>query len=135
VSVAYATTRQQFGQALSRFQAVQHLLAAMASEVAAARAAVQSALERPTARQIAAAKVRAGQAAGIVAVNAHQVHGAIGFTEEHELHRYTLRLWSWRDEFGSEHTHAAALGRDLVAAGPSVLWAWLTETDEEPTHG
>jgi acyl-CoA dehydrogenase len=67
--------------------------------------------------------VRAGQAAGIVAVNAHQVHGAIGFTEEHELHRYTLRLWSWRDEFGSERAWQERLGRLAIDDDP-----WLVVT-------
>ena len=43
-----------------------------------------------------------GEAAGIGAAIAHQMHGAIGFTQEHQLHYLTRRLWSWRDEFGNE---------------------------------
>jgi acyl-CoA dehydrogenase len=132
LSVSYATTRQQFGQAISRFQAVQQLLALMAAEVAAAGAAVEAALLAPTPERIAAAKVRAGQAAGVVAEHGHQVHGAIGFTEEHQLHRSTLRLWSWRDEFGNEQRHARALGQAVLAAGPDDFWPWLV--DEETAN-
>jgi alkylation response protein AidB-like acyl-CoA dehydrogenase len=52
------------------------------------------AANRPSAAPaIAAAKIRAGEAAEI----ARQVHGAIGFAHEHGLHRLTRRLWSWRD--------------------------------------
>ena len=75
--------------------------------------------------RIAAAKVRAGDAAGQVAALAHQVHGAIGVTEEYHLHHLTRRLWAWRDEFGSERLHAVALGEALAAAGPERIWAWI----------
>src|SRR6185437_392341 len=58
--------------------------------------------------EAASAKVRTGEAAAEGAAIAHQVHGAIGFTNEHVLHRFTLRLLSWRDDFGSESYWAAA---------------------------
>jgi acyl-CoA dehydrogenase len=70
--------------------------------------------------------VRAGEAAGLGAGIAHQVHGAIGFTYEHSLHFSTRRLWSWRAEFGSESRWAQALGRDAAARGAEQLWADLT---------
>ena len=117
MTVAYATQRRQFKVAISRFQAVQQMLAAMAGEVEAATAAVASAVEQPTPSRIAAAKVRAGDAAGQVASLAHQVHGAIGVTEEYHLHHLTRRLWAWRDEFGNEARHARALGEALAVAG------------------
>jgi alkylation response protein AidB-like acyl-CoA dehydrogenase len=75
---------------------------------------------------LAAAKIRAGEAAGAVAEIAHQVHGAIGFTEEHSLHYLTRRLWSWRDEFGHEGFWAAELGRRVAEAGPDQLWPLIT---------
>src|SRR3546814_9024460 len=51
---------------------------------------------------IGAAKLRANIAAGIGTDIAHQVHGAIGFTQEFALQRFTRRLWSWRSEYGED---------------------------------
>jgi acyl-CoA dehydrogenase len=127
LTVAYAAERRQFGQPLNRFQAVQQQLAELAGEVALAGAAVEAAIEDPLSpKQVAAAKVVAGAAAGRVAAIAHQVHGAIGFTHEHQLHRWTTRLWDWRDQFGTESAWSETLG-DLVArAGGDRLWEVVT---------
>ena len=127
LTVAYAGERRQFGQPINRFQAVQQALAELAGEVALAVAAADAAVEDPlSAKQVAAAKVVAGTAAGRAAAIAHQVHGAIGFTHEHKLHRWTTRLWAWRDEYGTESAWAEALG-DLVArAGADRLWEVVT---------
>lgn len=130
MSVQYAKDRVQFGRPIGQFQAIQQQLAALASQVAAASAAADRAGE--TAQQgaatfeIAAAKARAGEAAGIVASIAHQVHGAMGFTHEHSLHRSTRRLWSWRDEFGSEGEWAGWVGQAVADLGGSNLWPFLT---------
>jgi acyl-CoA dehydrogenase len=92
--------------------------------VAVESAAIAVAEDRPsTALAVAAAKIRAGEAAGKVAEIAHQVHGAIGFTFEHSLQRLTRRLWSWRDEFG---IWSRELGKHVMAAGPDALWPTLT---------
>lgn len=125
LTVAYARQREQFGRPIGRFQAVQQQLAELAGEVAAARAAADAAVERPDALHVAAAKLRAGEAASRSAAIAHQLHGAIGVTQEYALHRFTLRLWSWRDEFGSEEEWAIELGRLAAAAGPDGLWTLL----------
>ena len=97
-----ATARRPIG----KFQAIQQYLAVMAGQVAgalgAADIAAEAIAEDVRVLPIAAAKVRTGEAASISAAIAHQVHGAIGFTHEHSLHFFTKRLWSWRDEFGSE---------------------------------
>jgi len=77
-------------------------------------------------RSAEAAKIRAGEAAGKVAEIAHQVHGAIGFTHEHSLHRLTPRLWSWRDEFGTESHWSRELGRAVLASGADALWPTIT---------
>jgi acyl-CoA dehydrogenase len=76
--------------------------------------------------EIAAAKVRTGEAAGLGAGIAHQCHGAIGFTYEHSLHFVTRRLWSWRAEFGAESHWAAELGRHVARRGADQLWPDLT---------
>ncbi|WP_344252620.1 acyl-CoA dehydrogenase family protein [Pseudonocardia hydrocarbonoxydans] len=75
---------------------------------------------------MAAAKARAGEAAGEVARIAHQVHGAIGFTREHDLRLLTTRLWAWRDEDGSDAHWQAELGATVLAAGPEALWPMVT---------
>ncbi|MDB5590610.1 acyl-CoA dehydrogenase family protein [Enterovirga sp.] len=129
LTVAYAGERSQFGKPIGRFQAVQQSLAEMAGHVAAGAAAAGGAAEAFAGADllpIAAAKVRTGEAAGRAAAIAHQVHGAIGFTQEHILHRFTGRLWSWRDEFGDEAEWSLALGTQAVEAGPDGLWPLVT---------
>jgi acyl-CoA dehydrogenase len=132
MSTGYANDRVQFGRPIAKFQAIQQQLALLAEQVAAASVAVESAAiavaaDRPSAAlAVAAAKIRAGEAAGKVAEIAHQVHGAIGFTQEHGLHRLTRRLWSWRDEFGNEAHWSRELGRTVMAAGADALWPTIT---------
>lgn len=132
LSVRYANERVQFGRPIGKFQAIQQQMALLAEDTAAAIVAVEAAARavaevRPSAEfAVAAAKVRAGEAAGRVADIAHQVHGAIGFTEEHQLHRLTRRLWSWRDEFGTEVHWSLQLGRAVAAAGADALWPAIT---------
>lgn len=129
-SVRYVSERKQFGRPLGSFQAIQQQLAVLAGHVAAAGIAAAHAFRAAdrgdAAVEIAAAKVRTGEAAGDAASIAHQVHGAIGFTYEHSLHFATRRLWSWRAEFGSESAWALRLGRAAVARGTDALWPDLT---------
>jgi acyl-CoA dehydrogenase len=81
---------------------------------------------------VVAAKAQASRGAGVVAAIAHQLHGAIGTTEEHRLRLTTTRLWSWRDEDGSEAECFAELGRAALAAATGAgawaggLWPWLS---------
>jgi acyl-CoA dehydrogenase len=75
--------------------------------------------------EVASAKIRVGEAAGEGAAIAHQVLGALGFTQEHVLHRYTRRLWAWRDDFGSESRWAVKLGELVAARGADALWPML----------
>jgi acyl-CoA dehydrogenase len=130
-TVQYAGERQQFGRPLGRFQAIQMELAEMAGEVTAVTALVDAAVQAldrgdDVVLPAAAAKVRAGAAVEVVARLAHQVHGAIGFTQEYRLHHLTRRLWSWRDEAGSELTWSQVLGVGLLAQGGDGLWPALT---------
>ncbi|GAA4343420.1 acyl-CoA dehydrogenase family protein [Pigmentiphaga soli] len=130
LTVNYARERVQFGRPIGKFQAVQQQIAVLATHVAASNAAVQAAIAAHASGggdfQVAAAKTRVGQAAGIAAAIAHQVHGAMGFTHEHDLHRSTRRLWAWRDEFGSEVEWAMWLGRSAARTGGEQLWPFLT---------
>ena len=122
-SLRYAQEREQFGRPLAKFQAIQHHLAEMAGDVAASGAAVDAAAQAGTLFACAAAKARASQAASTVARLAHQVHGAIGYTAEHDLHIWTTRLWAWRDEFGNEAYWWHVLGEILARhGGGDELW-------------
>jgi len=129
-SLQYAGERVQFGRPIGKFQAVQHLLAVLAAQTAAASAAADAAVEAsagaPDGFAVAVAKSRIGEAAGRGAEIAHQVHGAMGFTREHNLHYGTRRLWSWRDEFGNETHWQSRLGREIAARGAEALWPLLT---------
>jgi len=75
---------------------------------------------------VLAAKAQASHGAGIVAAIAHQMHGAIGTTEEHRLRLTTTRLWSWREEDGTASECFAELGRAALQARAGGLWPWLT---------
>ena len=133
-SVAYAKERVAFERPIGGFQAVQHNLARLAGETAAALAAAGSAADAIASEasfneavllEVASAKIRVGEAAETGAAIAHQVHGAIGFSREHVLHRYTQRLWAWRDDFGSESHWAARLGAEVARKGADALWPAL----------
>jgi alkylation response protein AidB-like acyl-CoA dehydrogenase len=134
LSLAYANERIAFERPIGRFQVIQHNLARLAGEVAAAMTAAGSAADcLARARtfddavflEVASAKIRSAEAAEQAAAIAHQIHGAMGFTREHILHRYTLRLLSWRDDFGNESYWAAALGNRIAAGGAEELWPLL----------
>jgi alkylation response protein AidB-like acyl-CoA dehydrogenase len=131
LSVAYANERVAFERPIGKFQAVQQSLARLAGETAAALAVASSAadtFEQADAREdaifleAASAKIRCAEAATEGAAIAHQVFGAIGFTNEHVLHRFTLRMKAWRDDFGNESYWANELGRRVAALGADEFW-------------
>ncbi|WP_457967148.1 acyl-CoA/acyl-ACP dehydrogenase [Arthrobacter sp. D1-29] len=141
LTVDYANMRVQFGRPIGKFQAVQQNIAVLATQAAAARAATEAGGEAidgwlagenaSLTHNVAAvsAKIRTGEAAGQASAIAHQVFGAIGFTEEHELHRFTKRLWSWRDEYGNEAFWADVLGERILAnESEKTLWRTLAPT-------
>lgn len=135
LSVEHVNTRQQFGRPLGKFQAVQQSLAVMACEVRAVEAAAAALAARldavsldPAAAdfEIAAAKLRANRAAGVVTSVAHQVHGAIGFTREYDLNRVTIPLMRWRGQHGNDAHWAQILGRQVAGFGGRGLWEAMT---------
>jgi len=131
ISVRYSNERVAFEKKISKFQAVQHNLARLAGESAAALAAATSAADAIANAggfddaiflEAASAKIRCAEAAEKGGGIAHQVHGAIGFTMEHILHRYSLRALAWRDDFGSESHWAVELGKLVADRGADELW-------------
>jgi alkylation response protein AidB-like acyl-CoA dehydrogenase len=121
-AVAYAKQRRQFGRPIGSFQAVKHQLAdvAVAVEFAAptvyGAAATLTAASPGTSRDVSAAKVAAAAAAHRAARTALQVHGAIGYTEELDLHLWLARVWALRTAWGDDRVHRARLRGALLGS-------------------
>lgn len=134
-TLTYAGERVQFGRPIAAFQAVQQQLAQLAAETSAAIAAVDQAVRAVvsygfcaeyTQLLVAAAKVRTAQSASSASAIAHQIHGALGMTDEHPLHHSTTRLWAWRSEWGSEASWSEEIADRAMSAGSAGLWPMLT---------
>jgi acyl-CoA dehydrogenase len=129
LAARHVRDRQQFGKPLASFQAIQQQLALFVEEAAAARTACMAAArvgDRGEASfELAAAKLRANQASAVATNVAHQVHGAIGFTREYDLQRFTRRLWAWRSEFGNDRRWANEIGARVARAGHEGFWPGL----------
>jgi len=125
MTVRFANERVQFGKPIGRFQAIQHQLAVMAEQVAAARMAAEigcdAAGRLPDPLRAALAKARASEAGALVAPLAHAIHGAIGITAELDLQLFTRRIHEARADFGSERAWNLELGRALVASHAATL--------------
>jgi acyl-CoA dehydrogenase len=135
ITVQYTNERSQFGRPIHRFQAIQHQLALLAGEVASARTAANCAFnayeKNMQSKEIAYAKIRVNEAAGKAAAIAHQVLAAIGFTYEHTLHHSTRRLWSWRDEFGTETDWARIVTDEILTLKQNGLWSLITGVENK----
>jgi alkylation response protein AidB-like acyl-CoA dehydrogenase len=112
-SVRHAGQRNQFGRAIGAFQAVKHQLADVAIGLEFAGPlldAAAGALDTGSchmARDVSAAKVACTDAARRAARAALQVHGAIGYTEEHDLHLWLLKVRALAGAWGSQAEHRA----------------------------
>ena len=130
----HAESRVQFGRPLSKFQAIQHAVADIATEAALARTVIESAAVAvatdgwtdSTAFQIAVARSCLGHSASLCVRNGHQVHGAIGTTREHRLHEFTQAALAWRAEFGSVDTWDRTVARAAASVGSAGLWPLIT---------
>jgi acyl-CoA dehydrogenase len=131
LTIEHVTTRVQFGRPLARFQSVQHRVATIAAELRVLETAAEiavSELDSPAADQPihgACAVVAGYDAARIVAANAHQLLGAMGFTREHALHRATTRLWSWRQELGPLQSWIATISSRTLHSDSTDVWAQI----------
>jgi alkylation response protein AidB-like acyl-CoA dehydrogenase len=110
-TVEYARTRRQFGRPIGEFQAVKHHLADAALRLEFARPCVHRAAwvlkNDPESVQVAVslAKAQASDAALLVARKALQVHGAIGYTVEYDLHMWMKRAWALAAAWGDAAWH------------------------------
>ncbi len=133
MTLRYVNERTQFGRKISAFQAVQHMVACLAEETAAATAAVQMAGRQLGKRNplyfAAAAKSRVAEAATTACALAHQCHGAIGYTREYPLHQFTHRALAWRDDAGAEEYWNERIGRAALASPDGQLWQFVLDGD------
>jgi acyl-CoA dehydrogenase len=131
LTVRYGGERQQFGRPIGRFQAVAQRIAQLSCETEAAALAAKVAATRfeesgtGAGFEVAAAKITAARAAAAVSSHAHQIHGAIGMSQEYPLHQYTRRVLTWSQEWGAARYWAVRLGREVCDAGAERLWPRL----------
>lgn len=133
LTVRYSKERQQFGRPIHRFQLVQQHIAILAGETVLTNAAVDNMIcalaEGREENEVALARLRIDESSRIVAASAHQVHAAIGVTHEHNLHHYTRRLWSWREEGYTSHYWKKELAQALLQSDKD-LWNFITKANK-----
>ena len=110
MTVEYVKNRVQFGRPIGSFQAIQHYCANMATDVDGSRFITYQAIWRlgeglSSNLEVSSAKAWVSDSAQRVAATAHQCHGAIGFTQEHDLQLFTRRLKAWEVSFGDGDYH------------------------------
>jgi len=118
VTVDYTKRRRQFGRPIGSFQALQHRLAMCAVLVEGTRrlAFAAAAEERPEESACVAA-AHAADAANLLFRETHQMTGAMGFTREHDLHVFSMRLQALRLELGGASAHRRAIAATRWARG------------------
>jgi hypothetical protein len=112
----HALARVQFGQPIARFQAVRHRLAETLVAIESARAVLDAACEDGAPVTAAVAKALAGRGARTASRHCQQVLAGIGFTTEHEFHRYAKRVLMLDQLFGASRALTRDLGTDLLTA-------------------
>ena len=122
LTVQHAKDREQFGRPIGSFQAVAHRCAEMRAEIDACRYLAYRAawwLEHTTtpAEAVTTAKSYANEALRRVFLHAHQVHGAMGFTTEHPLHRFTQCAKAFELSYGSTARHRDRLATAIGLRG------------------
>ena len=116
MSVAYVSQREQFGKPVGSFQAVKHHLADAALRLEFARPCVHRAAWSMEPTDVSLAKAQASEAALLAARKALQVHGAIGYTVEYDLHMWMKRAWALAACWGDAAWHRARI-TDAVLKG------------------
>ena len=118
ITVDYAKERKQFGRPIGSFQIIQHYCADMATDVDGARFSTYQAAWMlseglPCAKEAAVAKAWTGEASQRVIALAHQIHGAIGVTREHDLQLYTRRAKAGELSFGDANFYREIVAREM----------------------
>lgn len=118
LATEHVKQRQQFGRPIGEFQAVKHHLANALLKLEFARPLIRgAALSAGTphaGRDASAAKLAAAEAAHLTARTALQVHGAIGYTAEHDLHRHLTKTAALRQSWGTPTWHRRRIASSLT---------------------
>ncbi len=126
LSVAYTSDRQQFGVAIGSFQAVKHHMANVAVRLEYAKAPVHRAAYAVTQRldnrhlAVSHAKLVATEAAALAAKNSIQVHGAMGYTWEVDLHIFMKKAWALTNTWGDVGYHKQRVADVIFAEGAAI---------------
>lgn len=122
IAVAYACERTQFGKPIGSYQAIKHHLASVQVKLEFARPHVYAAATRVAdaderaAAAASSAKLAAGDAAELAACTGIQVHGAMGYSWEVDLHFYMKRAWALIGSWGDRSFHMRRV-QSLVLGG------------------
>jgi alkylation response protein AidB-like acyl-CoA dehydrogenase len=126
LSVQYTAERQQFGVAIGTFQAVKHHMANVAVRLEYAKAPVHRAAyaiaegQELASHAVSHAKIVACEAANLAAKNCIQVHGAMGYTWEVDLHLFMKKAWALANTWGDAGYHKQRVGERIFAAGAAL---------------
>ncbi|QFU76719.1 acyl-CoA dehydrogenase [Halioglobus maricola] len=126
ISVQYTSERQQFGQAIGAFQAVKHHMANVAVRLEYAKAPVHRAAyaiaggEEIASHAVSQAKLVACEAASLAAKNCIQVHGAMGYTWEVDLHIFMKKAWALANTWGDAAFHKERVAQHIFAEGAAL---------------
>ncbi|HEY4712071.1 MAG TPA: acyl-CoA dehydrogenase family protein [Dehalococcoidia bacterium] len=118
MTVDYAKERKQFDRPIGSFQIIQHYCADMATDIDGARFSTYQAAWMlseglPCTKEVAIAKAWTSQASQRVVALAHQIHGAIGVTIEHDLHYYTRRAKAAELAFGDANFYREVVAKEM----------------------
>jgi alkylation response protein AidB-like acyl-CoA dehydrogenase len=118
MSVQYAKDRIQFGRPIGSFQAIQHHCANMVTDVDGSKYIMYEAAWKvgeglPATMEVSMAKAWVTEAYQRVTLLGHQIHGGIGFTEEHDMPLYFKRAKAAEATFGDADWHREAVAREL----------------------
>jgi alkylation response protein AidB-like acyl-CoA dehydrogenase len=118
MTVDYAKERKQFDRPIGSFQIIQHYCADMATDIDGARFSTYQAAWMlseglPCTKEVAIAKAWIGEASQRVVALAHQIHGAIGVTIEHDLHFYTRRAKAAELAFGDANFYREVVAKEM----------------------
>ena len=121
MSNQYAKDRQQFGQPIGSYQAVQYmvsdiLIALHSVDLLAKQAAYRISAGKAPDRQASIAIIHGKRAAAHLHRQAHEIHAGVGFMLEHDLNLYSRRSKYWENNFGDVRYHAEQLARQMRTA-------------------